>query len=69
MENDKKEVFKVNEISIEKVNNNTIGMFAGFTMGFLLGAAIVAIIDYHDERNKKIKRIKRDSDENYIYSE
>lgn len=59
----------MNEISMEKVNNNTIGIFAGFTMGFLLGAALVAIIDYHDENNKRMKKIKRDSDENYIYSE
>lgn len=59
----------MNEISMERANNNAIGMLAGFTMGFLLGAAIVAIVDYHDERVKKIKRINRDSDENYIYSE
>lgn len=59
----------MNEISMEKVNNNTIGIFARFTMGFLLGAVLVAIIDYHDENSKKMKKIKRDSDENYIYSE
>lgn len=46
-----------------------LGVCAGFALGFILGAAVVAIIDYRDDKKEQLKRLKRDSDENYIYSE
>ncbi len=58
----KKEVTK-------SVSRTAVGVCAGFALGFLVGASIVAIIDYYDDKKEQLKRIKRDSDENYIYSE
>lgn len=64
----------MDEIRIEKevtksVSRTAVGVCAGFALGFLVGASIVAIIDYYDDKKEQLKRIKRDSDENYIYSE
>lgn len=44
------------------------GAGAGLTVGFVIGAAIVAVIDYRDEKLERFRRIRRDSDENYYYS-
>lgn len=46
-----------------------IGICAAFAIGFLFGASVVALFDYHDNKKEQLKRIRRDSDENYIYSE
>ncbi len=45
-----------------------LGTGIGFAVGFVLGAALVAIFDYRDTRREYLKRIRRDSDENYYYS-
>lgn len=42
---------------------------AGFVFGFISGAAIVAILDYRDEKISRLYKLRRDTDENYIYSE
>lgn len=62
------------EISIEKefskaAENSALGIFAGFAMGFILGASIVALIDYYDNKKEKLSRIANGADENYITSE
>ncbi len=64
----------MDEIRIEKevtksLSRTAVGVCAGFALGFLVGASIVAIIDYYDDKKEQLRRIKRDSDENYIYSE
>lgn len=46
-----------------------IGICAAFAVGFLFGASVVALFDYYDNKKEQLKKIKRDSDENYIYSE
>ncbi|HBB72286.1 MAG TPA: hypothetical protein DCZ71_06735 [Ruminococcus sp.] len=40
----------------------------GFAAGFIMGAAVVAIIDYRDEKLRALKKLERDTDENYYYS-
>lgn len=57
------------EDTVKSVNRAALGVCAGFVVGFLMGAALVAVIDYYDNKKTQLKRIKRDSDENYIYSE
>ncbi|MDE6789530.1 MAG: hypothetical protein K2J47_09460 [Ruminococcus sp.] len=57
------------EDAVKSVDRAAIGVCAGFAIGFLLGASVVAVIDYYDNKKAQLKRIKRDSDENYIYSE
>ena len=53
-----------------KDNTKTLVMTAAasFACGFILGAAIVAILDYRDEKIKSQKKLRRDLDENYYYS-
>lgn len=63
----------MNEIMLENeirksAGRTALGICAAFSVGFILGAAVVAIIDYHDGKKEQLKKIKRDSDENYIYS-
>lgn len=57
------------EDAVKSIDRAVIGVCAGFAIGFLLGASVVAVIDYYDNKKAQLKRIKRDSDENYIYSE
>lgn len=52
-----------------RAGSAAVGVCAGFAVGFLFGAAVVALFDYYDNKKEQLKRIKRDSDENYIYSE
>lgn len=63
----------MDEISVEdavkSADKVALKVCAGFVAGFLMGAALVAVIDYYDNKKTQLKRIKRDSDENYIYSE
>lgn len=64
----------MDEIRIEneaaaRAGRTAIGICAGFAIGFLFGAAAVALFDYYDNKKEQLKKIKRDSDENYIYSE
>lgn len=44
------------------------GAGLGFFAGFAVGAAIVAVIDYYDEKHSEIRRIEKASDENYYYT-
>ncbi len=44
------------------------GAGLGFVVGFAVGAAIVAVIDYCDEKHSEIRRIEKASDENYYYT-
>ena len=46
-----------------------LGVGAGFVFGFISGAAIVAILDYRDEKIAHLYKLRHDTDENYIYSE
>lgn len=46
-----------------------IGAGAGFALGFIVGAAVIAILDYRDEKLNRLNKLRRDTDENYIYSE
>ncbi|MCM1133071.1 MAG: hypothetical protein NC340_06330 [Ruminococcus flavefaciens] len=62
------EEFSIEE-AVETTSKATLGICAGFAIGFLLGASVMAVIDYYDNKKAQLKRIKRDSDENYIYSE
>ncbi len=57
------------EDAVKSIDRTAIGVCVGFAIGFLLGASVVAVIDYYDNKKAQLKRIKRDSDENYIYSE
>lgn len=57
------------ENAIKSADKAVLGICVGFAVGFLMGAAVVAVIDYYDNKKINLKRIKRDSDENYIYSE
>lgn len=57
------------EDNVKSANRTALGVCAGFAVGFLVGATLVAVIDYYDNKKAQLKRIKRDSDENYIYSE
>ena len=43
--------------------------FAAFSLSFIVGAALVAILDYRDEKITRSYKLRRDTDENYIYSE
>ena len=58
----------MNEKSGYSVLNVAAAALAGFAAGFVLGASIVAIIDYRDEKREQLKRLRRDTDENYYYS-
>lgn len=40
-----------------------------FAIGFITGAAVVAILDYRDDKKDRLYKLRRDTDENYIYSE
>ncbi|MDE5764656.1 MAG: hypothetical protein K2I00_06785 [Ruminococcus sp.] len=62
------EIFIENEVA-EKARKTAVGICAVFAVGFLFGAAAVALFDYYDNKKEQLKKIKRDSDENYIYSE
>ncbi len=53
---------------IEARGGNALSVCAGFAIGFILGAAIVAIVDYHVDKKDQLKKLKRDTDENYITS-
>ena len=57
-----KEVTKAIESSVLKV-------FAGFAVGFVVGASVMAIIDYYDNKKTQLRRIQSGTDENYITSE
>lgn len=57
------------EDTVKSVNKTAVGICIGFTVGFLCGAAIMAVIDHYDNKKNKQKKLRRDSDENYIYSE
>lgn len=57
------------EDAVKSADRAALGVCAGFAVGFILGASLVAIIDYYDNKKVQLKKIKRDSDENYIYSE
>lgn len=57
------------EDAVKSVDNAVLGVCVGFAAGFLFGAAVMAVIDHYDNKKAKLKRIRRDSDENYIYSE
>lgn len=57
------------EDTVKSVDRTVLGVCAGFAVGFILGASLVAIVDYYDNKKTQLKRIQRDSDENYIYSE
>lgn len=57
------------EDTVKSVNKTAVGICVGFTVGFLCGAAIMAVIDHYDNKKNQLKKLKRDSDENYIYSE
>lgn len=52
----------------ETRGGNAVSVCAGFAIGFILGAAVVAIIDYHVDKKDQLKKLKRDTDENYITS-
>lgn len=49
-------------------DNFTRGMGIGFILGFAAGAAIVAVIDYLDDKHKESIRIEKGSDANYYYT-
>ncbi|MBO6116024.1 MAG: hypothetical protein J6P14_02590 [Ruminococcus sp.] len=53
--------------------NNTRSLFLGtcaaFSLGFIVGASLVAILDYRDEKITRLYKLRHDTDENYIYSE
>ena len=51
------------------VGSFLLGTGAGFAVGFIVGAALVAILDYRDEKIARSYKLSRDTDENYIYSE
>ena len=53
---------------IENGSRNALSVCAGFAIGFILGAAVVAIIDYYVDKKDQLKKLKRDTDENYITS-
>lgn len=60
---------RIENEAVVRAGNTAIGICAGFAIGFLFGAAVVALFDYYDNKKEQLKKIKRDSDENYIYSE
>ena len=51
------------------VGSLLIGAGAGFAVGFIVGSALVAILDYRDEKIARSYKLRHDTDENYIYSE
>ena len=52
-----------------KLGGIILGVVGGFVFGFIAGAGIVAILDYRDEKIARLYKLRRDTDENYIYSE
>ncbi|MDO4863839.1 MAG: hypothetical protein Q4A05_06695 [Ruminococcus sp.] len=52
-----------------KLGGVILGVVGGFVFGFIAGAGIVAILDYRDEKIARLYKLRRDTDENYIYSE
>ncbi len=57
------------EDAVKSADKAALGVCVGFAVGFLFGAALMAVIDHYDNKKTQLKKIKRDSDENYIYSE
>ena len=58
----------MSENSVKNTTDVLLAASAGFALGFVLGAAAVAIFDYRDARREYLKKIRKDSDENYYYS-
>ena len=46
-----------------------LGAGAAFVRSVLCRSGIVAILDYRDEKIARLYKLRRDTDENYIYSE
>ncbi|MCM1507136.1 MAG: hypothetical protein NC177_08395 [Ruminococcus flavefaciens] len=46
--------------------NKGLGM--GFVLGFATGAAIVAVVDYLDEKHNEMRRIEKGSNADYYYN-
>lgn len=44
------------------------GIGLGFLLGFTMGSAIVAVIDYIDDKHKEMSRIEKGSDADYYYT-
>lgn len=59
-----KEVIEVES----KAGSIALSICTSFTVGFLLGAAVVALLDHHVDKMDQQRRLKRDADENYYYS-
>lgn len=49
-------------------DNFTKGMGIGFVLGFAAGSAIVAVIDYLDDKHKESIRIEKGSNADYYYT-
>ncbi len=60
---------KVKKLSIKKCPKSFwAGTGVGFVAGFAVGALIVAVIDYYDEKHSEMSRIEKASNENYYYT-
>ena len=42
---------------------------AGFLAGILAGAALALAVRHFDEKERQLSKLRRDTDENYLYSE
>ena len=45
-----------------------MGAVIGSAIGFLIGSALVAILDFRDSRIEYQQKLRRDTDENYLYN-
>lgn len=64
---------KVKPVKVKKtsVRKNPVfwkGAGFGFVAGFVVGSAIVAVIDYYDQKHSEMSRIEKASNENYYYN-
>ncbi len=51
-----------------KHNNIKKSLNASFFIGFAMGAMIVAVVDYLDDKHKEMRRIEKGSDADYYYT-
>jgi len=60
---------KAKKFSCPKCKKNfNRGMGLGIVIGFATGSAIVAVIDYFDEKHNEMRRIEKGSNADYYYT-
>lgn len=62
------ELYIENEVT-KAIENSVFKVFTGFAVGFVVGASVMAVLDYYDNKKKQLRRIQNGTDENYITSE